>query len=579
MAKKHSNKKPQIPTFDYLRKSTKGEQNGKQRQEKSIDQQRKELDNLPFPREIEEEGYTGIKVVDTFADEGVSGWKMGSKRPGFQKMINAIKKYEEKQKVIRVDDIDRFSRASLDDTQEVVRELKKAGVRWIVTAAQGIFDLGKDANDLLANMRVAMAAWASHDYSRKLGRRIALAKRNKAAEGKRSGAAAPYGMRSDGKGGLVPGDADEVAVVRQVFDWFTNSNKSIRWIAAKLNENGTPAKGKRWYPSTVKHMLERTAYTGTFSYGSRPNGRFYRVDEDGEIVEADDGEINQKPAIQKDGAYEPIIDPKIFQKAQKRFEGFKTGRKPRHDGYALSRILVCDHCGQTMYGSTVNNGTVIYRCGTKLRQGDDSCKNYRIRQDVILPGIMEMLGEEIDALVAQSLIPKPPKEDAAPDREKQITQLKKRIEKAEDRILDIEDKRTRQSLDAKITNMRDELDQLLTEHEDQDADAEMADMLKEWWGEFEKQAVSVALDPKSEIAQNTYPNTAAYIEAWGDESFVAKMDRRLVNEALHAVGCEVRLRWRTEKRQQRNRYTLERGRFRLGQRTDEIVRSVAHSRP
>src|SRR4051794_1708157 len=94
-----------IATFDYLRKSTKGEEldahgNKKQRQEKSIEQQRGELDRIRFPQELESAGFTGYEHAGAFADEGVSGWKLGSKRPGFYAMIQAIKEHPAACKVI-----------------------------------------------------------------------------------------------------------------------------------------------------------------------------------------------------------------------------------------------------------------------------------------------------------------------------------------------------------------------------------------------------------------------------------------------------------------------------------------------
>ena len=54
-----------------------------------------------------------------------------------------------------------------------------------------------------------------------------------------------------------------------------------------------------------------------------------------------------------------------------------------------------------------------------------------------------------------------------------------------------------------------------------------------------------------------------------------KLDPRAVNETLHELGAEVRLRWKTEQvmlsnGKPQNRYTFDLGRFRLGQQRGEI---------
>ena len=68
-----------IKAIGYLRKSTDGESNGKVRQEKSIPQQKREIERLAAGK---------YEIVGWEADPGVSGWKRGAQRPGFQRMLN-----------------------------------------------------------------------------------------------------------------------------------------------------------------------------------------------------------------------------------------------------------------------------------------------------------------------------------------------------------------------------------------------------------------------------------------------------------------------------------------------------------
>ena len=94
-----------IPAAAYLRKSTKGQTaEGKQRQEKSIEQQRTEITLL-----AKQNGY---KILRWYIDEGVSGWKRAGQRPEFDRMLRDAKERKDF-KVLVCDDLDRFSRLGL----------------------------------------------------------------------------------------------------------------------------------------------------------------------------------------------------------------------------------------------------------------------------------------------------------------------------------------------------------------------------------------------------------------------------------------------------------------------------------
>jgi len=96
---KRSGKPELVPAVGYLRKSTKGERDGHERQEKSIPQQRVEVGKLADGR---------FAILKWFEDEGISGWKRGAKRPDFQRMIAEAKSLGAQ--AIVCDNIDRFSR-------------------------------------------------------------------------------------------------------------------------------------------------------------------------------------------------------------------------------------------------------------------------------------------------------------------------------------------------------------------------------------------------------------------------------------------------------------------------------------
>jgi DNA invertase Pin-like site-specific DNA recombinase len=268
-----------IPALGYLRKSTKGERvdpSGKkrQRQEKSIHQQKTEILTMAEGR---------YRVVAWFVDEGVSGWKRGIKRPDFTRMLAEAQSLGAQ--CILVDNIDRLSRAAVDEVQEDAGALRKAGVRWIVTAAQGEYDLGA-RYDIGHIIKFVAAVWASCEFSRQLGRRVALAKRNKALEGKRCGGYAPYGLEDDGKGGCKPGDPDKWKRVKWLFEQ-VDQRRTVNSLCSELNARGIRSpRGGKWRVKSIGNVILRNrTYRGDFSYSQ---GQFYRLDDKGEVVDKDD---------------------------------------------------------------------------------------------------------------------------------------------------------------------------------------------------------------------------------------------------------------------------------------------------
>jgi site-specific DNA recombinase len=585
-----------IPAVGYLRKSTKGERKSdsgkrRQKQEKSIPQQKEEIMKLARGRFL---------IVKWFEDEGISGWKRGAKRPDFQRMITEVQGLGAQ--AILCDNIDRFSRATYDDVQEDTRELRKAGARWIVTASHGDYDLGH-RNDIGEIIKFAAAVWSAHEYSKNLGRRIALARRDKAADGKRTGGPAPYGLADDSQGGLKPGDPEKAKVVIWLFGQFGNELLSLHGLASDLNARAVPGPtGGKWYVKTIAGILRNPAYRGDFSYNRNPEGQFFRLNAEGEAVEVAELDGTPSKVFVKERAYRPIVEPALFDKVQRRLATLKDCSRRKRMGYPLSGILKCDHCGLPMYGVKPQGYLpAIYRCASDGSHGAGARGYRQVREDRILPFVLEMLGEEIADL--KGLLPTPPDSLTSPHTEwaeqrkrvqSERDRLAARIAKAEEAILDCEDKRTRQSLDKKVSDMRDELDrldaELSTKPEDDRRSEEQLAALAAWWDDFlatavrlpvrddlQLQALGIDEDELTPKIMEEDEITPEMIEEAREELACSgiEVDPRKVNDALHQLGCEVRLRWATQEYvsragNRRRRHVLVKGRFRLGQRMGSI---------
>ena len=567
----------------YLRKSSPDDKNSKgekkRQSEKSIAQQKKETIQLAKGR---------YKILDDgwYSDENTPGWKRGAKRPGFQAIMDRARTKGDFQAIL-VDNIDRFSRASFDDVQEDARALKKAGVRYIVSAAQGTFDLGKK-NDIGEILKFAVAVWASHEYSRQLSRRVCLAQRNRAIEGKRIGSHAPYGMKSDGNGGLKPGKPSEVKVVQFVFDEFVKG-KSYGHIVRELNRQGVKtANGTRWYRTQISKMLRRAAYVGDFVWNADSSrGQFFVIDETGDVVEKTP-DVETAPIIKKN-AWEGIVSRDTWNRAQKRLDAFETSPVRPRGEHPLSGVLICEACGKEMHRATPKGRKAVYRCSSNMRHGAGTCGTWEIQEQKILPVVIQILSEEMDNLQKGLLTPKPPtvlrdEKERQKTNEARKAALEKQIKQAGRNAALATDPGLIDSIQEQVTQWREQLAALADMQTPEEDDALKS--LLDSWHTFCQNAFRVPTDKKTQKrVMGKGSGLAAYIEAFGSDPSI-QMDGPMINAALRALGCEVRLLWETvpfvkangepyiRDGKQRMRNQLVRGRFRLGQRKGEISRQV-----
>jgi DNA invertase Pin-like site-specific DNA recombinase len=84
------------------------------------------------------------------------------------------------------------------------------------------------------------------------GERTAAALAHKRAEGRRVSGMAPLGRRFEG-GKVVPNEG-ELAVLARIRE-LRASGLSLRAIAATLNAEGVPARGRRWYLRSIQLAL------------------------------------------------------------------------------------------------------------------------------------------------------------------------------------------------------------------------------------------------------------------------------------------------------------------------------------
>ncbi len=318
------------------------------------------LSRVPETGELEkietqhEDNATAIKrrggVVGEPLDDGLSAWKKGARRPGWEKLLKRIQAGVVDG--LCVWHLDRLFRQPKD--LEKLVELATAGFK--IMSAHGTRDISNPDDLFILRIEVAHAARSSDDTSRRIKRRFKTFR----SQGRITG-----GMRRLGFGGWdlhergpngervpVP-DAvveHERAMLREAAKLLL-AGKSQEDIAKRWNAIGFyQVTGREWIPKTVSATMQRESLGGWIVH-------------DGVIM----GRIDEP---------DHILDPNTYDRLQALFKGRKRGRQSGTVGrkYVGTGILRCV-CGVKMSAHTQSpktypDGTVraTYYCA-KSRRG------------------------------------------------------------------------------------------------------------------------------------------------------------------------------------------------------------------
>jgi hypothetical protein len=472
----HSTNGRPVPTVGYWRMSSSP-------QEKSIPQQKAEM--LPKAQ------LHHLEIVQEFEDKGISGGGM-KKRDAFLDMVRFCEGRQEAGKPVEAIvcyDTSRFSRADSNETSAYIWRLRQAGVNRLLTWERW-YDFRKEEDRAIFNIQ---QDFTNNRYLRDLSARILRGKKAVAAAGYFTGGMVPYGfdrvlLDSVGKEVMRIPRGEQVRLRKQgwrealapiletdpdparqlqrqtvlwLYETFTGSNVSYRWLAEQLNLRSVPGPGShyhrqkerpgqsRWTVRAVTGILTNPIYAGVACLGRTGKGAYHRL-VSGEVRAVEPG---ARKATHTEGLiltrldHGGLIDPRTWERAQEKArERARLGIKPRTGGYVLpGGILYCGHCGGRMYGCTMRpkRGRKVYEyrkytCGSpNVKPG--TCRHYSVDEKVI-----------VDILVDQLL-----NVYAAPER--LAGARKKLLEKAEAK---------HQKAPAQIERLRRRLEQLNTEVRD-----------------------------------------------------------------------------------------------------------------
>ena len=194
-------------------------------------------------------GNEKMKLVDIYADEGISGTEM-KHRDEFNRMLKDAK--NGKMDRILVKSVLRFARNSVDCI-EAIRTLKENGVT--VYFENDNIDTGKMNSEMMLYIKSAFSQSESLNHSR----RMAISVRMRMENGTYLGGAVPYGYRLNGdKFEIVPEEAERVRTVFKLYLSGIGKHAIVKYM--QETETGDMV----WDIGRISYMLDNERYMGDY---------------------------------------------------------------------------------------------------------------------------------------------------------------------------------------------------------------------------------------------------------------------------------------------------------------------------
>jgi DNA invertase Pin-like site-specific DNA recombinase len=320
-----------IPAAQYLRMSTEHQQYSLDNQSAAI---RKYADSHSF------------EIVKTYSDAAKSGVAL-KRRTGLRQLLQDVVSGNAAYRAILVYDVSRWGRFQDTDESAHYEFVCKSADVPVHYCAETFANDGSLPSLIMKALKRTMAG----EYSRELGVKVLAGQRRLASLGFKQGGMPGYGLRrllvsSNGRPKqqltfgerksivtdrviLVPGPAEEVQVVRDIYRMLISDGLPIYAIARELNHSGVPYQGgSRWTHHTVAEVLTNPKYVGCHVYG-RTTSRLYTP-----TVRLPKSDWLLSPR-----AFEPIVDDPTFVEAQRILESRTINKTDKELLDALKRLL------------------------------------------------------------------------------------------------------------------------------------------------------------------------------------------------------------------------------------------------
>lgn len=275
----------------------------------------------------------GFEIVETYSDPGRSGLVL-RQRPGLQRLLAEVVAGQGSYRAILVYDVSRWGRFQDSDEAAHYEYLCKAAGIPVHYCAECFSNDSSTAGLMMKALKRTMAA----EFSRELSQKILLGQKRLSALGYRMGATPGYGCRrmlysesgqpkqlladfeyknlATDRVKLVPGPAEEVATIQDMFRMCVEGNLSPSVIAQELNRRGLKPPGfPRWRETRVYGMLLNPKYAGCLAY-ARTTQR----------LAGPKRHTPEQEWVVVPNAYEALVPQELFQAAQQAIKNRKSER-------------------------------------------------------------------------------------------------------------------------------------------------------------------------------------------------------------------------------------------------------------
>ena len=266
----------------------------------------------------------GFEIIWTYADEGKSGLRLEG-REALLDLLEDVQTRRAQYKAILVYDISRWGRfQDADEAAFLEYTCKRNGISVHYCAEQFEND-DSMTSTVFKGMKRVMAG----EYSRELSVKVFRGQCRLIQLGFRQGGQPGYGLRRqlinerrEPKGllasgehksiqtdrvVLVPGPAEEITIIRRIYQLFLDQNMRESDIARHLNQTGVPGDAaKPWTGPAVHQILTNEKYIG--------NNVFNRVS-----FKLKQRRIRNQPSewVRQDKAFEALVDHQTFLAVQR----------------------------------------------------------------------------------------------------------------------------------------------------------------------------------------------------------------------------------------------------------------------
>lgn len=326
-----------------------------------------------------------------FSDDAVSGAEFGKRRPGFLRLMNALKPKPEFQVLVMSED-SRLGREQIQ-TAHALQQITDAGVRvWLY-----LTDQERKLETASDKMMAQLANFGSEFEREKARQRTYDALVDKARAGFVTGGVCfgydnlaimgPGGKRSHTEYRINEAEAE---VVRKIFRLYC-AGHGLTTIAKMLNREGALHPKARpisrpagWAPSSIREFLLRPLYHGQKIWSRTkkrlPSGRkkpYKRAEQHWITVEVPQLKIIDDATWQEAQARQHNLREVYLRGTNGQLHGRPTNGRESH--YLLTGFTACGRCGGGVFVRSRPHGSqrkFFYCCHVHRFRGQEACPEH-----------------------------------------------------------------------------------------------------------------------------------------------------------------------------------------------------------